>query len=106
MNKIVSSEPVGYMAECVKTSRRTYLFLEKWEVDDFISRGPISEGHGARVSPLYKGVDPTIERLKIAYSHALSRMKGFAISIRQDAMDESIVLIEKELEKLNEGQNE
>ncbi len=106
MNKIVSSEPVGYMVECVKTNGMTYLFRKKWEVDDFISRGPNSEGHGAKVSPLYKGVDPTIERLKIAYSHALSRMKGFAISIRQEAMDESIVLIEKELAKLEGDQDE
>lgn len=34
------------------------------------------------------------ERLVIAYKHAIHRMKGHAIAIRQDALEESIGIIE------------
>lgn len=46
--------------------------------------------------------DKVKERLRIAYNHALHRMKGHAIAINYEAMEESIRLIEQEREYLNE----
>ena len=41
--------------------------------------------------------DITQEQINVAYRHALVRMKGLALAIRQDAIEESVRIIEQEL---------